>query len=59
MVEFGLAEAAADDGDGAVVRSAVIASPEFKELSLTSHVLSEGFKTRPNCNKMYVIIYDE
>lgn len=48
MVESGLAEAAADDGDGAVVRSAVIASTEFKELSLTSHVLSEGFKTRPN-----------
>ena len=45
VVEFGLTEAAADDGDGAVVRSAVVVSPESEELSLTCHVLSEGFKT--------------
>lgn len=48
VVEFGLIEAAADDGDGTVVCSTVIVSPKFKELSLTSHVLSECFKTRPN-----------
>lgn len=45
LVEFGLIEAAADDGDGTVVGSTVIVSPESEELSLTCHVLSEGFKT--------------
>ena len=45
VIEFGLVEAAADDSDGTVVRSTVIMSPEFKELSLTSHNLSECFKT--------------
>lgn len=44
--EFGLAEAAADGGDGAVVGSTVIKPPEVEELRLTAHVFSEGFKTR-------------
>lgn len=48
MVEFGLVEATADDSDGTVVRNAVVMSPEFKELSLTSHDLSECFKACPN-----------
>lgn len=52
MVEFGLIEAAADDGDCTVVSSAVIVSPKFKELSLTSHVLSECFKTWPDWNQL-------
>lgn len=47
IVEFGLTEAAADGGDGTVVRSTMIVSSEFKEQSLTSHVLSEPFKTWP------------
>lgn len=54
MVEFGLIEAAADDADGTVVRSAVIVSPKFKELSLTGHVLSERLKTWPNRNKINI-----
>lgn len=58
MVEFGLTEAAADDGDGTVVGGTVKVSPEVKELSLTGHVLSEGFKTRPNWNKRYTITRD-
>lgn len=47
LVEFGLIEAAADDSNGTVVCSTVILSPELKQLSLTRHVLSEHFKTRP------------
>lgn len=47
LVEFGLIKAAADDSNGTVVCSAVILSPELKQLSLTRHVLSERFKTRP------------
>lgn len=49
--ELGFAETAADDGDGAVVRGTVILSPEFKQLSLAGHVLSESFKTRPGSKK--------
>ena len=45
LVEFGLVEAAADGSNGTVVCSTVIESPKAKELSLTSHVLSELFKT--------------
>lgn len=45
MVEFGLIEAVTDGRDGTVVCSTMIKPPEFRELSLTGHVLSECFKT--------------
>lgn len=45
VVEFGLTEAAADSSDGTVVCSTMIKPPKFKELGLTSHVLSKCFKT--------------
>lgn len=45
MEEFGLTEATADGSNGAVVCSTVIKPPEFKELTLTSHIFSESFKT--------------
>lgn len=51
VVEFGLTEAAADGGDGAVVRGTMIEPPKFKELSLTGHVLSERFETRSKGNR--------
>lgn len=54
MVEFGLTEAAADGGDGTVVCSTMIKPPKFRELSLTSHVLSKRFKTRPNGNEINI-----
>lgn len=45
MEEFGLAEATADGSNGTIVCSTMMKPPEFKELTLTSHILSEGFKT--------------
>ena len=47
LVELGFAEAAADDGDGAVVRGAVVLSPGFQQLAFSGHVLREGLETQP------------
>ncbi len=46
LVEFGLIEAAADQGDGTVISSTVILSPQLQQNHLSCHVLSEGLKTR-------------
>ncbi len=45
LVEFGLIEAAADQGDGTVISSTVTLSPQLQQNRLSCHVLSEGLKT--------------
>lgn len=46
LIEFGLIEAAADQGDGTVISSTVILSPQLQQNRLSCHVLSESLKTR-------------
>lgn len=46
LIELGLVEAAADQGDGTVISSTVILSPQLQQDCLSCHVLSEGLKTQ-------------
>lgn len=53
MEKFGLTEATADGSNGTIVCSTMKKPPEFKELTLTSHIFSECFKTWSSRNATY------
>lgn len=46
LIELGLVEAAADQGDGTVIRSTVVLSPQLQQNCLSCHVFSVGLKTQ-------------